>query len=461
MKISLRTQLAYGIGQAPDTITYCMFYVFFLWFLTDYAMISPTVAGAISLLAVCWDAVTDPIIGYLTDRSKSKYGRRRPFMIASVIPLGVVVFMLFGPLDVGPAYYLAFAILLWTFYTLYLIPYVSLGADLSPDYNQRTLVRMFNMIFGGFFMLLCLSGPMWVVDLSLNAGLDDRTGWAISGAVFGGLLAICGVISWNALRGKEIMVEQDDTEKIQGNLMTIIKEAFCIRAFRIILGMTFFAILGLVLASTIIVYLLNYNVQLSESEQAVYWIIYSLFYIIMVPVISVLANKVNKKRAFIFANAVAAVSMLLFFFIGIDSWTVLIAYSFFLVFAEVSFFTLYMAFAYDIAEIDEYKNGTRREGFLVSIVSFMQKFGAAIGMFACGVLLDFVSYDAELVEQPTSVLTGISAIATLSLVVFCVVGILIMLRYPVTKQKYDALVNAVQEKKEGKTVDESAFSDIL
>ena len=82
-KLSFTTKLGYGIGQGGDSAGYNLYYTYFLFFLTDVAMVSPAFAGVISLIAITWDAVTDPFVGYISDNTKSKYGRRRPFMIGS------------------------------------------------------------------------------------------------------------------------------------------------------------------------------------------------------------------------------------------------------------------------------------------------------------------------------------------------------------------------------------------
>ena len=213
MKIDLRTNLAYGIGQAGDTIPYCMFYTFFLYFLTDNVGLSPMLAGTISLIAVCWDGITDPIVGYLSDHTRCRYGRRRPWLIASIFPLGIVVFLIFAPFGNSPVYFLLMAMLFWTLYTSYVIPYMSLGSELTTDYNGRNYVRMFNMIVGGLFMLLCTSGPSAVQAWGIEHGFSDRGAWGISGGIFGLLTIICGLICWMATRGKENTDLVEETEK--------------------------------------------------------------------------------------------------------------------------------------------------------------------------------------------------------------------------------------------------------
>ena len=94
--LSIGTKLGYGVGSIGEGLAYNAFYLYFIYFLTDYVGIDPVVAGSISLFAVIWDAVTDPLIGYFSDRIQSPNGKRRSFMLKGFIPLGAVIFLLFS-----------------------------------------------------------------------------------------------------------------------------------------------------------------------------------------------------------------------------------------------------------------------------------------------------------------------------------------------------------------------------
>jgi len=145
-KVGLRMKLGYAIGQMSDSVGFNVFYFFFLYFLTDFAGVAPAIAGVISLIAVFWDAVTDPIIGHMSDHLRSRYGRRRPFMIGALVPYTLSMVLLFANVDLPGGlkvvYYIAVAMLYWTAYTCYVIPYFALGAELTGDFNERTSLRV-------------------------------------------------------------------------------------------------------------------------------------------------------------------------------------------------------------------------------------------------------------------------------------------------------------------------------
>ncbi|MEG0722103.1 MAG: MFS transporter, partial [Lachnospiraceae bacterium] len=128
-KISTTKKFAYGIGQIGDTIPYTLFYTFYLIYLTDVVGIKPIIAGSVSAIAIIWNAILDPVIGYLSDNSRSKYGRRRSFMGKIIIPYTIIIALLFFPIEVNETlqaiYYIAVGIALWTCYTVWVIPYLS------------------------------------------------------------------------------------------------------------------------------------------------------------------------------------------------------------------------------------------------------------------------------------------------------------------------------------------------
>lgn len=467
MKPGIKNYLAYGVAQAGDTIPYCMFYTFFIYFLTDNVGLPPAVAGAVSLIAVCWDGITDPIVGFLTDHSKNPKGRRRPWMIKSILPLAIMVFLMFAPFEfsstaIATAYYVVIAAAFWTLYTTYVIPYMSLGAEITDDYKGRNYIRMSNMICGGLFMLLCTSGPYVVQAWGLEHGFTDRGAWGISGAVFGLIALAFGVIGWYFTKGTENPL----TEEIIGTeekekITTVFKETFAIKPYRQLCLATFFFFIGNIAAGSAMVYLLDYNCALDASQNAAFWIVYAVAYTLLVPVGTALSNMMGKKKAFILGQSITIVLCIICFIVKIESFMGACVYITIFQFGATLFWTNYLAFAYDCAEIDEYKNGKRREGSLCAIVSFAQKFGSAIGTYTIGIMLTLVGYDAMAEVQTDAALTGILALCTLLPAAGALIGILFMAKYPVGPKEYDLVVQAIADKKDGKEVDETPFADCL
>lgn len=465
-KTSIKTQIVYGMGQAGDTIPFILFYSFFLYYLTDTAGVAPIIAGAISTIAIIWDGITDPIVGYLSDNCNSKYGKRRVFMGATIIPYVIVIALLFFPIEGSELfkniYYIVVGVAFWTCYTTWGVPYLSLVTDITKDYNDRNDIRMFNMIFGGSFMLLCLSGPMLVLEKCMEMGYSERIGWGISGAIFAAFTGICMLVCWIGMRGKEkIYINEGNVQEEKESIFKVIKETFQIKAYRQICFMTMVLVLGITLTEAAGMYLYTSNLNFSEGKIAEYYLIYSIMYVVATPIVSKLANIIGKNKVFIWSCVVCAMGNIIFWQIGITTYARLIVDTVFIIFNSVIFWMMYVTFTYDVAEISAYKYRKRRDGSIVSIIGIAQKTGAAIGTFVLGALLTLINYDGMAEVHPPEVLDGINMLNTLPLAIAAIISILLMFRYPVTKKRYEALTNALEAIETSGDYDEEEFKELL
>lgn len=320
---------------------------------------------------------------------------------------------------------------------------------------------MFNMLCGGFFMLLCTSGPTVVQAWGVDHGLSDRGAWGVSGAIFGALALVCGFISWCALKGKEKPATEVPTSRNGDSIFKVLKETFSIKPYRRLCITTFILMIGYIISSSSTIYLLIYNCEMSGGQQAIFWVVYAVAYIAMVPLGSAIANTLGKKQSFIAGTLVTCIICLVLFIL--NKWSFGMAIFFVIIYqlASTVFWTNYLGFAYDCAEVDEYKNGKRREGSLCAVVSFAQKFGSAIGTYGTGTVLAITGYDAMAEVQSEGALLGISGACTLGVVISGVIGVLIMIRYPIGKKEYDLIIKATEDKKAGRQVDESGFKNCL
>ena len=166
-KIPFKTKVGYSLGGTGDAIAYDFIGSFLLFFFTELAGLSPAVAGTIIGVAVVWSAITDPIMGMLSDRCKSKHGKKRTFLLGSSIPLAIIMMFLFHTVAFGGnakiAYYVIFTLLFWAAYTAFNIPFFSLGGCLTTNTNERTKIRSVAQVFN-FIGVFCASSlPTFLV----------------------------------------------------------------------------------------------------------------------------------------------------------------------------------------------------------------------------------------------------------------------------------------------------------
>lgn len=453
-KTSIKLKIGYTCGQLTDSVPFNLFYIYFLYFVTDVVGLPAVYGGAIALIVVLWDAITDPIVGYLSDNCKSKYGRRRPFMLSGVFPLFIFTILLFNAVDFSKPmaflYYVIIGILYWTSYKTYVIPFFALGAELTQDFNDRTTLRGFAGVGIYVAVWLVSAGPMVVLDKVTSNGGTEAQSWLISAIIFGLFGLVGGLICWRAAKGKEFVDKTDYKVEGDARLFANYKELFKLKAFRRFLLMNFVYNIAFSIASAAFVYIMDNNLGLSPAKQALYWTIYSVLTISFVPVCNIISNRFGKKQAMISLNLICIAGCLFYFLYGIPNFTHLILFTAFYNIGNVCYWSVGYSLMYDCVELDEYANGKRREGAITGFSSFMQKFGSAIGMYVTGGLLSLLGYDGTAEIQTAETLRGIITVNTLIPGMLIIVGTIFIVLYPVTKERFNNLLEAIKYKKEGK-----------
>lgn len=462
-KLPIKDRIFFGIGELPDGIPYNLYYIYFLYFLTDIAGINPAAAGTISMIVIIWDAVTDPIVGYLSDNSKSKFGRRRPFMLAGSIPMYFIIMLLFAPFTfdgrAGFIYYLLVAILFWTAYKIYTIPYFALGAELTQDYNERNNLVVFSSGFLAVAAWIASAGPMIVIDRVTAAGGEEKTAWFYAAVAFGAAGLLGAILCWRFTRGKEL--GKNDSEGKPAQFFSNFIELFRLKAFRMVFFSVLFFCINFSITTATFVYLMSNNLNLDEGVQALYWTLFSIFSIVTLPLIALIANRLGKKYAFIALNIIGVAGCILFWLIGINSFTQLLIFAAMFNIGNVCFWSIGYSIMYDCSEVDEFVNGERREGAITGFNSFSQKLGSALGMWISGLLLNFVGYDGGAAEQTEETLNGILQLNTLIPGILITISVIFISMYPINAQRHEALRRALELKRNGEDYSTEGFEELL
>lgn len=461
-KVSAKTKLGYGIGQMGDSIGFNVFYFFFLFFLTDIIGISPSIAGSISLIAVVWDAITDPIIGYSSDNMRSKYGRRRPFMIVSAIPYAIVMFLLFNNVNLSETaknvYFIVISMMFWTAYTAFVIPYFALGAEITQDFKERTTLRVWASYFMYAAVMIASSAPPMIVAITEKAGGSTMKGWRNVGITFSILTFTAIAICWASTKGKELSVDAIPKAKFRD----IFKSYFKIFKMKCVKPLAVSVLLWSCvcsLASGGIVYLINNTLNYDAGTQSLVLMCLSIFAMVWLPVINKLADKFDKKKVYMNSMMVSGIALVVFYFIGFPSLLVLLLMLLIYCYGNSTYWTLYYSMMYDITELGEFKTGERIEGGITALMSFCQKLGAAFAMWLTGQVLTWGQYGVEGAGESAN-----RAIMLVNTAIPGVIGILAALcviAYPLTKSKFQAISQALMAKKAGKNYSTEGFSELL
>jgi GPH family glycoside/pentoside/hexuronide:cation symporter len=465
-KSSLGTTIGYGLGSMVRTGE--NLWGFYLsYFLVTVVGINAAAAGTISGAALLIASIWCIFIGYISDNSKSKYGKRRPVMIVSIFPTAILMSLIFIKVDFGGAtvvYYAIICILFYVIYYTYLVPYDSLGAELTVDYNARTRIRSLCTVI--LYVSVFVGGTlvMYVQSGFAKAGIGGSAGsWSWAVAITCSLpMLICGLIAWRATRGKEPsgvdVQEQPKGENIFKSYLSVLK----VRPF---LGIALWSLLyfiGNTILAGMLVYFGVYVLGLSESTASTYFTISMVVTIVMAVPANWLSKKFGNKATLIIAMCIYLVCGLFVAIKGpagyVDGAIISVGYGMTNSIALIVSYSM----VYDIGELNEFKYGDSKVAACVGTYTLGMGVAQAIGYSLIGCILAKAGFKAAAAAQTGSVITAITVTETIVPIIFMVVSaIVIIILYKITPQNYKALVTALEARKAGKEYSTDGFKELL
>ena len=460
-KLNLKTKLAYGAGDMGTAITANILAFFVSIFFTDVAGLSAGLAGSIRLVSGIWDGVNDPIVGVLSDRTRSRWGRRHSWMLFGAIPLGIFFFLQwivprFSANESANQwglfwYYVVISVFFNTAYTAVNLPYTALTPELTQDYNERTLLNSFRFAFsiGGSILSLVLAQVVFSV-IKNDPGKQYL--------LIGGICAVLSVLPtywcvWGT-RERMAVVERNDANTESLPYWEQLKIVFSNRPFLFVIGIYLFSWLGVQITASIIPYFVVSWMRLPQAVSAQVALAVQGTALVLLFVWSYISERVGKKAVY---------------FMGMSLWIIAQAGLFFLQPGQVGlmyFLAIIAGFgvstAYlipwsmmpDVIELDELTTGQRREGIFYGFMVLLQKIGLAIGIFFVLQALGWAGYIANsgnvAPTQPQSALLAIR-VAIGPLPTLCLIaGLVLAYFYPITREVHAEILLKLKER-QGRT----------
>jgi GPH family glycoside/pentoside/hexuronide:cation symporter len=405
-------------------------------------------------------------VGYISDNLKWKAGRRRPLMISVSIPYAICMFLLFTNVEMAlgmkTVYFIAVAMLFWTTYTVYVIPYFALGAEMTQEFDERTSLRVWASVVIQLSVMLASAAPPMIVEKAIQSGADAADGWRNVAIIFAFVLVIAIFFCWKLTAGAELPPEKASISKEdRKSIFKTIGEIFGLKPSIPLAGSIVCWSLATAMASSGPIYIMTNNLGFSAGTQSTFFVINTLIGIGWLPVISLMAKNLGKKKAYIITMGVGGILMMLFGVIGITGFATIILWAALFQFGNSSFWTLYYSMMYDISEVDEFVNGHRREGIVTALMAFCQKLGAAVGTWITGMVLAWGGYDGLLDIQPESAHDAILYNCTLVPGAFGALAAVFALFYPLTGDRFKALSNALEARRAGREYTTDGFEKLL
>jgi GPH family glycoside/pentoside/hexuronide:cation symporter len=438
-RLPLRLKLLYSTGDLSTSIPLAILMFFQFYFLTDVAGLRPNYAGWAVGAGRVWDAINDPLFGLLSDRIRSRWGRRRVLLLFGALPLGIcfILMWLVPPLgQLGLAVYYAITFILFdSAFTCVHVGYNALTPELTSDYDERSALNGYRMVFS-------ISGTLGAVILATVLGwyvADPRLLFALVGVGLGLVSTIPPLVVFRVTRERP-SEEHPDPLPARAAIVATLSN----RPFRMVMGLYLLSWTTASILSAVLVYFANYYLRV--PDQANYFVLVAQgTAILFIPVCVWLARKLDKRRAFIIGTCTWMVVLL-----GISSLhpsQVTLAY----ILATLSGLGIATAYVIpwamipDIIEHDQAQTGQRREGSYYAFASFFQKLGTGLALWAMGQALAYTGYITPQLGEPLPIQPdrAVWAIRVLMGIVPAVLLLLSMLfawRYPITRERHRALM---------------------
>ncbi|TDX12282.1 MFS transporter [Flavobacterium sp. S87F.05.LMB.W.Kidney.N] len=459
-KISLKEKIGYGLGDAASSMFWKIFSMYLLFFYTDVFGLAPAIVGTMFLITRIWDSCFDPIVGILADRTKSKWGKFRPYLLWVAIPFAVIGVLTFYTPDFDEKGKIIYAYvtysLMMMIYSLINVPYASLLGVMSSDRKERNTLSSYRMVFAFGGSLLAL----WLIEPLVNyfgGNLNSKIGWLTTIAVFG---LITTIFFWACFAFTKERVQPIGDE--QNNLKEDLKDLLKNRPWWILLGAGIGALVFNSIRDGAAVYYFKYYVSSSinfdfslfgtdfhMTPTSIYLVLGQAANIIGVIAATPIANRIGKKKTFFGAMALAAILSLIFYLFGKEDIFLIMIFQVLISICAGCIFPLIWSMYADSADYSEWKQGRRATGLVFSASSMSQKFGWTIGGAGAGWLLGYYGFQAN-VEQTATAQNGIQLMLSILPAIAAGISVAFIAFYPLSEEKLQTIEQDLNQKRDQK-----------
>ena len=444
--VPVREKLAFGLGDFAINIAYTAIGFYFVFFLVNVAGLPAALAGIVFLIARVWDAIMNFVAGNVSDRTSTRFGKRRPFILASCVPMGVCFALLW--IVPGRAmtflfvYYVIIALIYNTAFSFAMTPYNALMPELSQDYDERTSISGYRMALSFLGTLIAAAGGSVIVDTIYNGAANYHHSYQVMGIVFGGIMIISLVLTF---LGTHERVKSPAAEPM--GVFPTLRSVLSLKEFRIVLGMFICNMIGLDLIQMLFIFYLKYAVQVADSLTFVLMGIPLLVAVFAVPLWVWLSGKLGKRGAYMVAAVYMTLSLLLALLVPAGDMVFIVCLA---VLAGVGFSAAQVipfSIIPDVIEIDELTNGVRREGIFYGTSMLLYKFCSAMVIALATAALGWFGYvEGPWTAEPGSALLAIRLFFGISPGVFFLLSGLCVKLLPITKERFEEVKRIIEEK---------------
>ena len=461
-RIPLRLKIVYGLGAfVNNTLADAIGRMMIV--LNLGLGMSPALVGLLGALPRLTDAITDPLMGYASDNTRSRWGRRRPYIFVGAISVAIV-FTLLWQLPPGKSegwyfwYFLGGSLIFFLAYTVYATPWVALGYELTPDYHERTRLMGVQNFFGNIAYMI---SPYFLAIMFLPQFGDVVTGAGYLAMVIAVVVIGLGILPAIFLRERFKDVAEDGESGGGSGIGHVVMDflrgfgkSLSFKPFLKLCVATFLVFNGFILIAAFQSYVIIYYVF--EGDQAAgsvfvghSGLVQAVSALIVIGIVTWLATRIGKRRAFYVSTGVSMIGYALkwFCYTPENPWLVLIPAPL-MAFGLAGLFTLMPSMVADVVDADELNTHERREGMYGSIFWWVVKLGQSAAILGGGLLLVWTGFDVELGSNQTA--EAIRLMRLCDAVVPCVasaIAIWSIASYSITEEKAHEVRMQLEERR--------------
>ena len=441
-RLTLKTRIGYGIGDIAICLYWSGVGLYLLYFYTDVVGISGSLAGLIYFIGMAWDAATDPFMGYMAERTRTKWGVYRPYLLFGNIPLALSFVLLFWvpPLEGSSLFFfLLFANLLHrTCFTLVSVPFSSLTPRITSDSQERTNLTGFRMLGAqtGTNLMALLAFPIifWV------GGEDESMGFIVLASIAGITALLIHSITFITVKEPD---NDQGIERVGGSLAEAARAIGKNKPFWLVFSATLIVGITTIFFGNNLIYYTKYALDLHEHQGTILFTS-GIVAFLSIPIWWIISNRLGKKITWLISSTITLSSLILFYFYDIKTLNELLFLVAFIGFGSGAGGILFWSMLPDTIEYGEVHTGVRSESSLYGFMTFAQKGSIAIAVLILGWVLDAIGYQANQAMSVTTI-DNMKIIMTLIPILGISCSLIIIYFYPIDSKMHKDLLRQLQK----------------
>jgi len=443
-KLNLKTRLGYGIGDIAICLYWSGVGLYLLYFYTDVVGISPSLAGLIYGIGMLWDAVTDPFMGYIAERTRTKWGVYRPYLLFGNVPLALSFVLLFWvpPFEGAMLFsFLLFTNLLHrTCFTIVSVPFSSLTPRITSDSQERTNLTGFRMLGAqtGTNLMALLAFPIifWV------GGEDESSGFLVLGAIAGLTALAIHAVTFMTVKEPE---NDLGIERVGGSIAEAAQAVAKNGPFWLVFSATLIVGITTIFFGNNLIYYTKYALNLHEHQGTILFTS-GIIAFLSIPIWWVISNRIGKKLTWLISSSVTLIALISFYLYPISQLNELLVLVGFIGFGSGAGGILFWSMLPDTIEYGEVHTGVRSESSLYGFMTFAQKGSIAFAIIILGLVLDAIGFQANEI-QTESTISDMKAIMTLIPIIGIASSLIIIYFYPIDAKMHKELLRQLKEER--------------